>query len=256
MAIRDWKSYNSKLIKRGEFYINPRLLSLWNDEIKEMNHKKIGNPYLYPESMIEFLAILHAKGFAYRELQGVLSVLSKIFFHFPIMSYSQINRRMNAMSLSFDVSSDNDIVAVDGSGIKVSNRGEWIQEKWKVKRGWIKVVIMGTPDGKIINLKVGDETLNEIRAARAMLQHKKTKKFIADGLHDCKKTFNLCKQKGIESVIKIRENASTKARGSLARKEAITRYRKLGYETRGAQYSPGEKSMVCIFGRENNSQDF
>jgi len=34
----------------------------------------------------------------------------------------------------------NDIMlAVDASGIKVSNRGEWIQHKWKVKRGYLKI---------------------------------------------------------------------------------------------------------------------
>ena len=31
---RDWKSYNEQLVKRGEFYINPRFLNGWNEEIK------------------------------------------------------------------------------------------------------------------------------------------------------------------------------------------------------------------------------
>jgi hypothetical protein len=32
-------------------------------------------------------------------------------------------------------------IAVDSSGIKVSNRGEWTHKKWKVKHGFIKVYI-------------------------------------------------------------------------------------------------------------------
>jgi hypothetical protein len=32
-------------------------------------------------------------------------------------------------------------IAVDSAGIKVSNRGEWVRHKWKVKRGFIKVHI-------------------------------------------------------------------------------------------------------------------
>ena len=43
-------------MKRGEYYVNPRFLDTWLDEIKKMNHRKVGQPFLYPTSMIEFLA--------------------------------------------------------------------------------------------------------------------------------------------------------------------------------------------------------
>ena len=36
---RDWKTYNKHLIKRGEYYINPRFLDNWLDEIKELNQR-------------------------------------------------------------------------------------------------------------------------------------------------------------------------------------------------------------------------
>ena len=62
---RNWKKYNEKLVMRGYFYINPSFLETWNDEIKQMNAGKIGQPYLYPNSMIETLAILHCKSFNY-----------------------------------------------------------------------------------------------------------------------------------------------------------------------------------------------
>ncbi len=50
---RNWKEYNEHLIKRGEFYINPKFLDGWLDELKEMNFRKVGQPYTYPDSMIE-----------------------------------------------------------------------------------------------------------------------------------------------------------------------------------------------------------
>tara|TARA_Y100000310_G_C20441462_1_gene696325 strand:- start:507 stop:821 length:315 start_codon:yes stop_codon:yes gene_type:complete len=74
---RNWKEYNEKLVKRGGFLINPIFLETWNDEIKQINSRKVGNPYLYPKSMIEFLAVLHAKNFDYRCLEGILRGLSK-----------------------------------------------------------------------------------------------------------------------------------------------------------------------------------
>jgi hypothetical protein len=54
---RDWKTSDEHLIKRGEYQVNPRFLDKWLDQIKELNHKKVGQPYLYPNSMIEFLGI-------------------------------------------------------------------------------------------------------------------------------------------------------------------------------------------------------
>ena len=33
------------------------------------------------------------------------------------------------------------VVYLDSSGAKVTNRGEWMRQKWKVRRGWIKVHI-------------------------------------------------------------------------------------------------------------------
>jgi len=229
---RNWKVYNEQLVKRGEFYINPQFLYTWNDEIKRMNNRKVGEPYLYPNSMIEFLGILHAKSFDCRALEGIMHALSKNTVRFPVISYSQINRRINQMDINFDEYKKEDIiVGVDGSGIKVSNRGEWIRQKYKIRRGWIKVVIMGDVKGKIVDIRVGNEDTDERRSARGMLRKNgnKIKKAIADGLHDCKDTFDLCKKLDIKPVIKIREDACTKSRGSLSRKENVIEYKEKGY---------------------------
>ncbi len=228
---RDWKAYNEKLIKRGEFYLNPRFLDTWLDEIKEMNAGKIGEPYLYPDSMIKFLAVLHAKNFDYRALEGIMRVFSEMNFSFPVISYTQICRRVNNLDISFDIDEDDLVVAIDGSGEKVSNRGEWIRQKWKVRRGWIKVVIMGTPEGKIVDIRVGNEKLDERKAARGMLRNNNSKinKVIMDGLHDCKDTFNVCEKRKIDPVIKIRKNARTRSKGSPKRREAVVEYQKLGH---------------------------
>lgn len=229
---RDWTKYNQELINRGEFYINPKFLHTWNKEVEQMNAGKEGASYLYPNSMIEFLGILHAKGFDYRALQGIIQALSPKYNNFPVIYYTQICRRINDLELNFGVE-DNDLIAgTDGSGMKVSNRGDWMREKWKVKRGWVKMVILGDTKGRIVDVRIGNENLDERKSARGMLRKskKKIKKLLADGLHDDKKTFNLLNQFEIEPIIKIRENASTKARGSMARKKEVIGYKKLGYE--------------------------
>ena len=202
--MRDWKEYNGKLIERGRYYINPRFLESWNEEIKEMNAGKVGNPYFYPKTMIEFLAILHCKGNDYRTCEGIIEGISENYkFEFPVISYTQICRRVNSLEINFEINEDNLIVAGDGSGEKSTKRGGWMREKWKVKKGWIKVVILGTPDGKVVDIRVGTEALDERASVRGMIKnnHNKINKIILDGLHDCRKTFDLCEKYKIETAI-------------------------------------------------------
>ena len=245
---RNWPTYNEELIQRGEFYINPKFLSTWKYELKEMNSGKEGASYLYPDSMIEFLAILHAKAFDYRALQGIMRSLSPKCNNFPVICYTQICRRVNDLDLAFNADSNDLIVGVDGSGMKVSNRGEWMREKWKVKRGWVKMVILGDKKGNIVDVRIGNENLDERKSARGMVRkNKKIKKLLADGLHDDKKTFNLLERLGIEPVIKIRENASTKARGSTARKKEVIEYKRKGYKKWAQDKMYGER-WLCTEG--------
>lgn len=231
---RDWKVYNEQLVKRGEFYLHPRFLSSWLPEVKEMNIGKEGSPYFYPQSLIEFLTILHAKSFDYRACEGILHALAKQFNNFPVISYPQICRRVNQLDIDFKVDGKNLIVGVDGSGMKVSNQGDWMRKMWsdKKRRGWIKVVILGDKKGNIVDVKIGDEDLDERRAARRLVKKhgEKVDKLLADGLHDDKATFNLCKKLGIKPIIKIRDNASDNADGSFLRKKCVKEYQELGYK--------------------------
>lgn len=226
---RNWKAYNEHLITRGEFYLNPRFLENWIEELKDMNQRKVGQPYTYPDSMIEFLGMLRSKGFDYRALQGMMRVLSHKLGPFPVISFSQIRRRILNLPLVFRALSGNLTVGCDGSGIKVSNRGEWMREKWAVRRGWIKVVIMGDTTGNIVDIRIGNETLDERSASRGMLRKNGTSidTVMLDGCHDCRETFNLCDTLGIEPAIKIRSNASDS--GLDPRAEQVRLYHHLGY---------------------------
>ncbi|MBI2151969.1 IS5/IS1182 family transposase, partial [Candidatus Woesearchaeota archaeon] len=102
---------------------------------KEMNKRKVGQPFLYPESLIIFLAVLYAKGFDFRSLQGIVTALSERLSHFPIICFSQIRRRIRSLDKNFLAKGNALITGSDGTGMKVTNRGEWIREKWAIKRG-------------------------------------------------------------------------------------------------------------------------
>ena len=246
VADRDCREYNEELVMRGYFYFNPEFLLTWNDELKQMNAGKVGQPYLYPESMIKFLAVLHCK-FDFRALEGLMRWLSKMNLNFPIIKYSQICRRYNELGVDFKVLEEDVkdylLVGADGTGEKSTKRGEWMREKWKVKKGWIKVVIMGCKNKKgkkyIIDIRVGNEKLNERSATRGMIRknHKNIGQFLGDGLHDNKDTFDLCEQHDIPTGIKLRDDCSTKT-NSPRRKKEVRIYKSLPYKewSREKQY--------------------
>jgi hypothetical protein len=70
------------------------------------------------------------------------------------------------VDLAASVALDKDVtIAVDSSGIKVSNRGEWIHKKWKVKRGFIKVhIAVDTKTKQILAIEVTKEDVGETDA--------------------------------------------------------------------------------------------
>lgn len=133
------------------------------------------------------------------------------------------------MPLSFHAKSGHLVTGTDGSGMKVSNRGEWIRQKWAVRRGWVKVVILGDTQGNIVDIRVGNEELDENKASRGMLRNnaENIDKNLADGLHDSEDNFNLYDELGIEAGIKIRENATGEGLGP--RPRAVREYQEKGY---------------------------
>lgn len=75
---RDWKEYNEELIRRGEVLLDLEFLKTWDRELEEMNKEKIGHPYDYPDSYINFLSVIYyIFGIPYRQLEGFMRALPK-----------------------------------------------------------------------------------------------------------------------------------------------------------------------------------
>ena len=234
---RDWREYNQKLIKRGEWFFEFSFLDNMSKELKEMNKNKVGSPYQYTNSFIEFESKLQPY-FDYRSIQGICEALSEKIDGFPVNNYSNICRRVNELELNLpDIDFDKPIfVGNDGSGVKVSNRGEWMRQKWQVRRGWIKAVItVDVEQKKILDIEVFDKgdsepDIFERHINSLVKQGVQIKKACADGAHDKRKLFNALEKHKIEQAIKPRSNASTKARGSTSRAREVRKFKELGYE--------------------------
>ena len=257
MQKRNWKEYNDHLVRRGEFYISLDFMDNWEDEIKSMNEKKRGRPYQFPDSLMQFLAFVHIAFLPYRQMEGFLRKLSQYIPKIKAADYSTICKRMKKIDIPLPEKEFNDdiIVALDATGMKVSNRGEWMREKWKVRRGWIKVhVVVDVNTRRLIALEITDERIGDGKMLKPLMEKAernigkgKIKQVTADGAYDSKENFEYLNSKGIEPAIKVRKNSSTKARGSPSRAKHVREVKEIGYEGWRDKYRYGERWMTEAF---------
>ena len=227
--LRDWKRYNEALVKRGLIFIDMDFVANWSRELKDMNDGKEGGRYRYPESFIKLLAVVHAYVLPYRQLEGFMRGLSQHVDGLKAPDYTTIWWRVSKMKVDMasNVKLDKDVtIAVDSSGIKVSNRGEWIHKKWRVQRGFIKVhIAVDVKTKQILAIEVTKEDVGDAkvfgRLVRSSADMADLRRVIGDGAYDSKANFRLASEMNIEPLIRVRKNASLKADGCMPRKFAV-----------------------------------
>lgn len=228
---RDWKRYNEELVRRGELLFDPDFLSGWRKELKKSNEGKEGARYRYPACLMSMLAAIHVYLLPYRQLEGFVRIFAE---HVEVMNekrpdYTTIWWRVARVKVGIDPTVDRtkDVtIAVDSTGIKVSNRGEWIRHKWAVKRGFVKFhLAVDVRTGKMLSVEVTEENMPDGRmleplvreaASRADVKH-----VIGDGAYDSRANFRYLNDNGIEPVIRVRRNSSLKAMGCMPRKLVV-----------------------------------
>jgi hypothetical protein len=149
-----WHDYNNALVERGKVLFELDFSSSWRSEIGMMNEGKVGRPYAYPNSYIEFLSFLKV-GFdiPYRMVEGITEALSEYTAFIKEVHFTQIRRRMLALmkgkkpsetaKVDGDTTSEPITIVVDSSGLSTTNKGSYIEDKWKKeKRRYVKLHIV------------------------------------------------------------------------------------------------------------------
>jgi hypothetical protein len=232
LAARDWKQVNEGLVKRGEILLDLRILDRWDSELERMNARKEGGRYVYPEIFVRLLGYVHLLfHLPYRQTEGFLKALRRFDSRVEVPDYSTIDRRVNRLGVKLDEEDyGNDLViAVDASGVKVSNRGDWMRRRWKMRRGYLKIhIAVDVKRKKILALEVTDEKVGDERMLQPLVEEASKKgkiaKAIGDGAYDTRSNFHYLAEKGIEPIIKVRKNASSKAGGCILRKLVAQEY--------------------------------
>lgn len=241
---RDWKIYHEELITRGEFFIDLNFLENWDNELKDMNKGKIGKPYEYPNSLFVWISPIYTF-LDSRKVEGFLRKLSTYIPKLKACDHSTVIERLNKLEQSLDIDKKRSYqVAVDATGNKLSNRGEYIRHKWKIQRGWIKVsIVIDRFTKELLDIELAlEECADEALAEKhlANLQDVKIEDFAGDGAYYRDKLYKILNKRRIFPVMKMPKNASNKGLDPMHK--AVREMEQLGgYEPWRDKYKYGHR---------------
>jgi hypothetical protein len=230
-----WSVYNQSLVRRGELLIAFDVIDNWDSELKQMNKDKIGEPFHYPNTFLLLLG--YAKVYfhlPYRQTEGITQGHAKGKVP-SIPHYTTINRRINRLNIKVEdavakesTKDDYIIIAIDGTGIKVTNRGQWLRDKWNIKKGYLKIhIAVDIKRKKILSMKVTDEHVHDNKVLPRLVEDIiKSKdvvidKVLADGAYDSNAVFKCLADSGILPCIKLRKNAKFKSTNHVLRNLSV-----------------------------------
>jgi hypothetical protein len=213
--VLNWHKYNESLVRRGEIVLDFDVIDNWHHELNGMNDGKEGAAYRYPDSFVQLLGYMRVYfHLPYRQTEGVVRAhaCNKVP---AVPDYSTINRRINKLDIKLNNRIGNDIVIVlDSTGIKVTNRGEWLPHKWNIRKGYLKIhLAVDIKKKKIVSLEVTSEEVHDGSRLRVLvdkaMENNDVKRVIADGAYDSNENFRYLYDNDIEAAIKIRKNSSS-----------------------------------------------
>jgi hypothetical protein len=223
-----WNEYNEKLIRRGEIFISSDVIKSWNKELVVMNRNKRGRRYQFPDSFMKILGYVRVYfGLPYRQTEGLIRTYHTMVPSVP--DYTAIHKRINKLDIGIKPISSKGyiILAVDSTGIKVTNRGEWMRHKWGHKRrGFLKIHVgVDVETKQVLALKITDEHSHDSKHLKKIVResaiHGTISKVLMDGAFDSREIFSYLDDRNIIPAIRIRKNAIPNARGCHSRKMAV-----------------------------------
>lgn len=225
---RDWHEYNQKLVNETlDLFVQRDILESFR-KLDTLNGGKVGRPFQYANSVILMICAVREYFYLpYRQAEGFANLLGGMWGA-KIPSYTQICRRQKMLSVPLDMSKLDDgpvEIIFDSTGLKVQNRGDWIRQKYQVRRGFVKLhITCDKEEHRITSVRVTDEHVHDSREFESLLASAKERvpditKVYADTGYDSKANFNLVGRElpSAEPVIKVRASSSGKSRGSYLR---------------------------------------
>ena len=138
-----------------------------------------------------------------------------------IPDFTSIHKRVNKLDIKIDddsIGDDDIILAIDSTGIKVANRGEWMRQKWHMRRGFLKIHIgADVKTKKIVSLHITDDSSHDAKYLPGLVEQASQKgnvvMVLADGAYDSENNFSyLYHNTNALPAIKVRKTSSIKTK--------------------------------------------
>jgi hypothetical protein len=129
----------------------------------------------------------------YIQTQGVVIAHASKLRNIP--HFSTINKHLNKLEIKFNENVGNDIVlALDSTGIKIANLGEWISQKWHIRKGYLKIhIAVDIKKKRILSLEVSSEEVHDGKMLKNLVdnasENNNLKGILADGMYDSNNNF-------------------------------------------------------------------
>jgi hypothetical protein len=237
-------------------------IPFFRSELDDMNHKKVGRPFEFPDSMIWWIMRHHAANDStFRLTAGQLHALLEHAWGKAI-SYSSLNERANAIAgtsaksavkikkeygqgvisvhVCRNAAARTRRAGIDSTGLNMSSTNLWRSIMWKTGpkyKGWLKLHALCDVDtGEILAYAVTDETVGDapllkLLVEKAMGGGHVFGKVYADGAYSSDENWIfLCREKNLAFVTSFKVNTVPKNRGSLERGDAARLWCSLPYD--------------------------
>lgn len=246
------KTDDQKYIRRGMLLACPEFLGDWQAELARMNQNKVGAPYEYPDSLLDFASRLKDyAGLPSRAVEGFLLGLSMYIPNMKRCDHTTICRRVNEFAKVLN-NRGGSVIAIDSSGLTPARKGGWLAFKHRKKQAYVKIhFAVDVRNGKILEFKVTPDSVHDNKVFPELVEkagkRARLKRVNADGAYDDKKNDALAQKHDFELVVPPRRNSRVRRRpppDSAARNSRVREYKKLGKKRWKKKYGYGKRWMV------------
>ena len=214
---RNWNLYNQRLVDRGRMVIDILIEHDLTDpkSLQEMNKDKVGRRFVFCSGLISAaFAVKCILRFGYREVAGFVS---KIYdkLHKPTPNFRTIWWRIDRMKnegVKFGIQEGKHrVVAIDSTGLRPVNDGEYRAMKYDVRKEWIKLhAVVDVKTKEILSIKITKGNVHDNTQFKKVVGPlvPNVSAVFADKAYDAVKTFDFCRSKEMFPGIPVKLNAT------------------------------------------------
>lgn len=254
---RHWGKYNEQLVQRGEILVRLDVLRDWQQQVTKMNQGKRGRPFLYPTNLMLLFGMIRAAfRLPYRQLEGLARGFRR-FAQIPAPDYTTFSLRLPKLRFTPEPQLNPNepvVLAVDSSGVKLTNQGHWRQQQ---RRGWVKIhVAVDVQTKQVLSVRLSPGQVHDTRYFYELIKEAQgqapIERVLADSAYDSRKNFALLRRHRIEAGINLKGNSTLAwhyVQGRIprgARADAVRRWQQ-GYQRWKEQVGYGQRQVVESF---------